>query len=63
MLGASTTAAFRNSKIILKVGFSIGAATVRPGRDNEPVVSSSEEGFSRTEQIDGSSFFSVRSFL
>lgn len=38
------------------------AVAVRPGRDNEPVVSSSEEGFPRTEPIDGSAFI-VWSFL
>jgi hypothetical protein len=47
----------------LKPGFSMRASVVRPGRDSEPVVSSSEEGFPRTEPIDGSSFFIVRSFL
>ena len=63
MLDASTTASLRNSKIRLKAGFSISAAAVSPGRDNEPVVSSSEEWFPRTEPIDGSSFFIVWSFL
>ena len=37
---------------------------MRPGRDSEPVVSSSEEGFPRVEPSDGSSLdFIVRSFL
>ena len=64
MLDASTTASLRNSKIRLKAGFSISAAAVRPGRDNEPVVSSGEEGFPRTEPIDGSSLdFIVWPFL
>ena len=63
MLDASTSASIRNSKIGLKAGFSISAAAVCPGRDNEPVVSSSEEGFPHTELTDGSSFFIVRSLL
>ena len=64
MLDSPTTASIRNSRIKLKAGFSICAAAVRPGRDNEPVFSSSEEGFPRIELIDGSSLdFIVRSFL
>ncbi len=63
MLGASGTGSLRNSRFRLKAGFSIGASAVRPGRDNEPLDSSSEEGFPRTEPIDGSSFFIVWSFL
>jgi hypothetical protein len=63
VLDASTTASIKNSGFRLKAGFSICAAAVRPGRDNDPVVSSSEEGFPRTELIDGSSFFIVWSFL
>lgn len=59
MLDSPTTASIRNSRIKLKAGFSICAAAVRPGRDNEPVFSSSEEGFPRIELIDGSSFFIV----
>jgi hypothetical protein len=62
VLDASAPASIRNSESRLKAGFSISAAAVRPGRDNEPVVSSDEEGFPRTEPIDGSSFFIVRSF-
>ena len=62
MLDASATASIGNSNIRLKAGFSICAAAVRPGRDNEPVVSSIEEGFPRAKLIDGSSFFIVRSF-
>jgi hypothetical protein len=63
VLDASTTASIKNSKIRLKAGFSICVAAVRPGRDNEPVVSSGEEGFPRIESIDGSSFIIVWSFL
>jgi hypothetical protein len=63
VLDAATTDSFRNFRFRLKAGFSIGAGTVRPGRDNEPVDSSSEEGFPRAKPIDGSSFFIVRSFL
>ena len=62
MLGASTTGSVGNSRFRLKAGFSIRASAVRPGRDNEPMGSSSEEGFPRTELIDGSSFFIVWSF-
>jgi hypothetical protein len=64
MLSESTTASIKSSGNRLKAGCSIGAAAVRPGRDNEPVVSSGEEGFPRTEPIDGSSLdFIVWSFL
>jgi hypothetical protein len=64
VLDSPTTASIRNSRIKLKAGFSIDAVAVRPGRDNEPVVSSSEEGFPRVEPFDGSSLdFIVRSFL
>ena len=62
MLDASATASLGNSEFRLKAGFAIGAATVRPGRDNEPMVSSGEVGFPRGEPIDGSSFFIVWSF-
>ena len=62
MLDASTTGSVSDSRFRLKAGFSIRASAVCPGRDNEPVFSSSEEGFPRTELIDGSSFFIVRSF-
>jgi hypothetical protein len=61
MLGASTTGSFRNSRFRLKAGFSIRASAVRPGRDNEPVALQ-QERFPRTELINGSSFFIVRSF-
>ena len=64
MLDASTTGSVRNSRFRLKAGFSIRASAVRPGRDNEPVVSSREEGFPRVEPSDGSSLdFIVWSFL
>ena len=47
----------------LKAGCSTRAVTVDPGRDNELVVSSVEEGFPRSELVDDSSlFFIVRSF-
>ena len=63
MLDASPTGSVRNSRFRLKAGCSIRASAVRPGRDNEPVVSSVEEGFPRNESIDDSSlFFIVRSF-
>ena len=62
MLDAPTTASIGDSGNRLKAGFSIRASAVRPGRDNEPVVSSKEERFPRTELINGSSFFIVRSF-
>jgi hypothetical protein len=39
VLVSSTTAAGENSKSRLKAGCSVRAVTVRPGRDNEPVVS------------------------
>ena len=62
MLDSSTAGSIKDSRIRLKAGFSISAGAVRPGRDNEPVDSSQEEGFPRTKLIDGSSFFIVRSF-
>ena len=63
MLPESTTASIKVSGNKLKAGCSTCAAAVDPGRDNEPVVSSVEEGFPRSESIDGSSlFFIVRSF-
>ena len=62
MLGASATCSVGNSRFRLKAGFPMHANAVRPGRDNEPEVSSNEEWFPRTELIDGSSFFIVRSF-
>ena len=63
MLDASTTASIKDSRIRLKAGCSADAGTVGPGRDNEPVVSSGEEGLSRVEAADGSSlYFIVRSF-
>ena len=73
MLGASTTGSIGNSRFRLKAGFSIRASAVRPGRDNEPVVSeptpperyrsTCPEGFPRCELADDSSlFFIVRSF-
>ncbi len=64
MLVAAAIASIRDSGNRLKVGCSLGADAVRPGRDNEPVVSSDEEGFSRVEPSDGSSLdFIVWSFL
>ena len=63
MLVGSTTASIIVSRNKLKAGFSHDADPVRPGRDNEPVVSSEEEGFPRVEPCDGSSlFFIVWSF-
>ena len=64
MLVESTTASIRDSENRLKAGFSLSADAVRPGRDSEPVVSSEEEGFPRSEPSDGSSLdFIVWSFL
>ena len=63
MLAGSTTASSRDSGNRLKAGFSLGAGAVRPGRDNEPVVSAGAEGFPRDEPSDDSSlFFIVWSF-
>jgi len=63
MLAESTTASIKVSETKLKAGCSPRAAAVDPGRDSEPVVSSVEEGFPRSELADGSSlFFIVRSF-
>ena len=63
MLAESTIASIKVSGIKLRAGCSARAATVDPGRDNEPVVSSVEEGFPRSELADDSSlFFIVRSF-
>jgi hypothetical protein len=64
MFSGSTTASIIVSGNKLKAGFSHDATAVRPGRDNEPVVSSDEEGFPRVEPCDDSSlFFIVWSFL
>jgi hypothetical protein len=63
MLEASKAASIRDFWSRLKAGFSVGAAAVRPGRDNELVDSSGEEVFPRIELLDGSSFFIVRPFL
>jgi hypothetical protein len=73
MLEASTTATVENPKSRLQAGCSVRAATVGPGRDNEPVVSeptppersrsTCSEGFPRDEFTDGSSLdFIVRPF-
>ena len=73
MLAVSTTASIKDFGNRLKDGCSARAATVRPGRDNEPVVSgptpperyrsTCPEGFPRCELANGSSlFFLVRSF-
>ena len=73
MLAPSTTASIKDIGNMLKAGCSARAATLRPGRDSEPVVSeptppersrsTCSEGFSRCELADGSSlFFIVRSF-
>ncbi len=72
MLESSTTAAIESPKSQLRAGCSVRAVTVRPGRDNEPVVSeptppeqcrsTCAEGFPRGEFTDGSSLFIVRSF-
>jgi hypothetical protein len=62
-LSASTTASIKVSGNKLKAGCSTRAVTVDPGRDSEPVVSSVEEWFPRSELADDSSlFFIVRSF-
>ena len=74
MLDGSTTRSIRDSLKLLKAGCPVCAATVRPGRDNEPVVrepsqseryrSACSRGFPRREFTGGSSlFFIVRSFL
>ena len=74
MLAGSTMRSINNSLKSLKAGCSVRAATVRPGRDNEPVVcgptqserfrSACSQVFPRREFTDGSSlFFIVRSFL
>ena len=63
MLDSPTAASIKDSGNRLKAGCSIRAAKVDPGRDSEPVVSSVEEGFPRSELVDDSSlFFIVRSF-
>jgi hypothetical protein len=73
-LAWSTTASIKDIGNKLKVGCSARAATVRPGRDSEPVVSSlglageccaaGVEVFPRSELVDGSSlFFIVWSFV
>ncbi|QDU95021.1 hypothetical protein Pla8534_28320 [Lignipirellula cremea] len=73
VLAAATTASLCNSRIRLKAGCSTSARAVRPGRDNEPVVSgptsseryrsASSERSPRNEFTDGSSLdFMVRSF-
>ena len=63
MLAALTIASIKVSENKLKAGCSTCAAAVDPGRDSEPVVSSVEEWFPRSELVDDSSlFFIVRSF-
>ncbi len=58
-----TTASIKVTGNKLKAGCSTCAAAVDPGRDSEPVVSSVEEWFPRSESVDDSSlFFIVRSF-
>jgi hypothetical protein len=62
VLDSSTPDSVRYSRLRLKAGCSTRAATVDPGRDTEPAVSSGEEGFPRSELADDSSFFIVWSF-
>jgi hypothetical protein len=64
MLAGATTASIKDSGKRFKAGCSVDATAVSPGRDNEPVVSSGEEGFPRIKSLDDSSLdFIVRSFL
>ena len=63
MLAVSTTAPIKVSGNTLKAGCLTCAAAVDPSRDGEPVVSSVEEWFPRSELAEDSSlFFIVRSF-
>jgi len=72
-LDRSTTRSMRDSLNSLKAGCSVRAATVDPGRENDPVVcgpsqsgkyrSACSQGFPRCELTDGSPlFFIVSSF-
>ncbi len=59
MLAVSTTASSKVSGNKLKAGCSTCAVTVHPGRDSEPVVSSVEEWFPRSELVDDSSLLFI----